>query len=182
MNTLNNIHALVDIDSQSAKRAIIELSNMMRHVVYESSAETIPISADMKFLENYIELMRVRYSQQIDIRFNYPKNLPSQYAIPPLVLIVFVENAFKHGISYKENSFINITITADNNELTCVVANSRHDHGTQSHSSHERSGIGLNNIIKRMDILFGNRYTLTTDNTDSKVYIVELVIPVTTNK
>jgi LytS/YehU family sensor histidine kinase len=124
--------------------------------------------------------MRLRYIDEVNITFSHA-DIPAcaRIKLPPLLLIVLVENAFKHGISYKNASFININITIDHNELTCVVANSRHDNDTQST---ERSGIGLNNIIKRMDILFGSSYTLTTDSTDSNVYIVELVIPVTTNK
>jgi sensor histidine kinase YesM len=90
-----------------------------------------------------------------------------------------VENAFKHGISYNNKSFININISVYNDELTCVVANSRH-HNDRTTS--ERSGIGLNNITKRMDILFGDSYSLTTDGSDNDVYVVELVIPITRNK
>lgn len=94
--------------------------------------------------------------------------------MPPLLLIVLVENSFKHGISYSEKSFIHINISVDNNQLSCVVANSRHDTTTEG-----RSGIGLDNITKRLDILFGKRYSLTADESDKSVYIVELVIPIT---
>ena len=93
--------------------------------------------------------------------------------MPPLLLIVLVENAFKHGISYNAKSFITVNISVDADELSCVVANSRHDAHTSSHS-----GIGLNNITKRLDILFGDSYTLSTDESDKSVYIVELVIPI----
>ena len=171
MNTLNNIHALVDIDSQSAKRAIIELSNMMRHVVYESSAETIPISADMKFLENYIELMRVRYSQQIDIRFNYPKDIPSQCAIPPLVLIVFVENAFKHGVGRKRESFIHIDVKVENNILEATFCNSINPIASG------KKGIGLENVRRRLEHIYGANYTLDIEQLEEK-YCVTLKMPV----
>ena len=100
MNTLNNIHALIDIDAESAKNAVIELSKMMRYVLYDSGHELISLNRDIQFLENYIELMRIRYTDDVDIRLEYPHNLPEQVSIPPLLLIVFVENAFKHGISY----------------------------------------------------------------------------------
>lgn len=93
--------------------------------------------------------------------------------MPPLLLIVLVENAFKHGISYNNKSFITVNISVDANELSCVVANSRHNAHNSGHS-----GIGLNNITKRLDILFGDSYTLSTDESDKNVYIVELVIPI----
>ena len=100
MNTLNNIHALIDIDTEYAKSAVIELSKMMRYVLYESGSETISLKKDIQFIENYIELMRIRYDSSIDICLDYPATIPNKVAIPPLLLIVFVENAFKHGVSY----------------------------------------------------------------------------------
>ena len=179
MNTLNNIHSLIDFDADMARKSVMELSHMLRHILYDSSESSTTLDKEITFLESYIKLMRIRYIDEVNITFSHP-DIPAcaRIKLPPLLLIVLVENAFKHGISYKNASFININITIDHNELTCVVANSRHDNDTQST---ERSGIGLNNIIKRMDILFGSSYTLTTDSTDSNVYIVELVIPVTTN-
>lgn len=171
MNTLNNIHALIDIDAKMAKRGLIELSEMMRHVVYESSADTIPISADMKFIENYIELMRVRYSQQIDIRFNYPKNLPSHYAIPPLVLIVFVENAFKHGVGRRCGSFIHIDVTLNHQTLQATICNSVHP------TAGGKKGIGLENVRRRLEHIFDTRYSLDIEQTEEK-YCVNLKIPV----
>ena len=171
MNTLNNIHALIDIDAKMAKRGLIELSEMMRHVVYESSADTIPISADMKFIENYIELMRVRYSQRIDIRFNYPKNLPSHYAIPPLVLIVFVENAFKHGVGRKQDSFIHIDVTLNHQTLQATICNSVHP------TAGGKKGIGLENVRRRLEHIFDTRYSLDIEQTEEK-YCVNLKIPV----
>lgn len=91
MNTLNNIHALIDIDAEYAKNAVIELSKMMRYVLYDSGRERIPLEKDIQFLENYIELMRIRYTGAIDIRVRYPEPLPGGVTIPPLLLIVFVE-------------------------------------------------------------------------------------------
>ena len=171
MNTLNNIHALIDLDTKIAKRGLIELSEMMRHVVYESSADTIPISADMKFIENYIELMRVRYSQQIDIRFNYPKNLPSHYTIPPLVLIVFVENAFKHGVGRRADSFIHIDVTLNHQTLQATICNSVHP------TAGGKKGIGLENVRRRLEHIFDTRYSLDIEQTEEK-YCVNLKIPV----
>lgn len=174
MNTLNNIHAMIDFDSTMAKRSVMELSRMMRHVLYDSSEEHTTLDKEVEFLHNYIELMRIRYDDDVDIKFTAPDITRCRSVkMPPLLLIVLVENAFKHGISYNNKSFITISISVDANELTCVVANSRHDYHTAGHS-----GIGLNNITKRLDILFGDGYTLSTDHSDKNIYIVELVIPI----
>ena len=171
MNTLNNIHALIDIDANSAKRGLIELSDMMRHVVYESSADTIPLGEDIKFIENYIELMRVRYPQQIDIRFNYPQTIPTGLTIPPLVLIVFVENAFKHGVGRRRDSFIHIDIAIDNDTLTAIFCNSVHP------KTDNKKGIGLENVSRRLEHIFGNNHSLDIDQTAER-YCVTLKIPI----
>lgn len=174
MNTLNNIHAMIDFDTDMAKRSVMELSHMLRHVLYDSGEETTSLDKEVEFLHSYIELMRVRFDDDVDINFNTPDiKLCRKINMPPLLLIVLVENAFKHGISYNNKSFITVNITVDNNELSCIVANSRH-----TSQATGNSGIGLNNITKRLDILFGNRYSLSIDDTDANVYIVELIIPI----
>lgn len=175
MNTLNNIHSMIDFDKDMARKSVMDLSRMMRHVLYDSGEQTTTLDKEVEFLSNYIELMRIRYIDDIDISFTFPDmNVCRRVELPPLLLIVLVENAFKHGISYNQESHIHINLYVDDDELTCVVANSRH----YSHSS-EHSGIGLNNITRRLDLLFGSRYVLDIDDGDEKQYIVKLVIPVT---
>ena len=173
MNTLNNIHALVDFDAESAKRCIIELSGMMRYVVYESSNDNIPLKQDIKFIENYIELMRIRYAQDIDIRLNYPKELSSAITIPPLILVVFVENAFKHGISHNHPSFIHIDIECDKEFMTARFRNSIFERLDKEH----KAGIGLDNVRKRLELIYGNRYELEIDNSAEDSYCITLKIP-----
>jgi LytS/YehU family sensor histidine kinase len=121
--------------------------------------------------------MRIRYIDEVTIEFNKPDIvLCRKIKLPPLLLIVLVENAFKHGISYNEKSYIKIDIIAFDDELTCIVTNSRHN---TTNSNTEHSGIGLSNITRRLEMLFGNRFTLTIDDSDEKRYTVELVIPIT---
>jgi LytS/YehU family sensor histidine kinase len=175
MNTLNNIHSMIDFDKDMARKSVMDLSRMMRHVLYDSGEQTTTLDKEVEFLSNYIELMRIRYIDDIDINFTFPDmNVCRRVELPPLLLIVLVENAFKHGISYNKESHINISLYVDGNELTCLVANSRH----YSQSS-ERSGIGLSNITRRLDLLFNNRYMLDIDDSDERQYVVKLVIPVT---
>ena len=173
MNTLNNIHALIDIDTEYAKSAVIELSKMMRYVLYESGSETISLKKDIQFIENYIELMRIRYDSSIDICLDYPATIPNKVAIPPLLLIVFVENAFKHGVSYNHASFIQIRIGYRDDAVTAVISNSRHEKSRPG-----TTGIGLENVKKRLALIYQDNYTLAIDDSDPAVYTVKLIIPI----
>lgn len=173
MNTLNNIHALIDIDTEYAKSAVIELSKMMRYVLYESGSETISLKKDIQFIENYIELMRIRYDSSIDICLDYPATIPNKVAIPPLLLIVFVENAFKHGASYNHASFIHIRIGYRDDAVTAVISNSRHEKSRPG-----TTGIGLENVKKRLALIYQDNYTLSIDDSDPAVYTVKLIIPI----
>lgn len=173
MNTLNNIHALIDIDTEYAKSAVIELSKMMRYVLYESGSETISLKKDIQFIENYIELMRIRYDSSIDICLDYPASIPNKVAIPPLLLIVFVENAFKHGVSYNHASFIHIRIGYRDDAVTAVISNSRHEKSRPG-----TTGIGLENVKKRLALIYQDNYTLSIDDSDPAVYTVKLIIPI----
>lgn len=173
MNTLNNIHALIDIDTEYAKSAVIELSKMMRYVLYESGSETISLKKDIQFIENYIELMHIRYDSSIDICLDYPATIPNKVAIPPLLLIVFVENAFKHGVSYNHASFIHIRIGYRDDAVTAVISNSRHEKSRPG-----TTGIGLENVKKRLALIYQDNYTLSIDDSDPAVYTVKLIIPI----
>ncbi|MEG0806781.1 MAG: histidine kinase [Alistipes sp.] len=173
MNTLNNIHALIDIDTEYAKAAIIELSKMMRYVLYESGREVISLNKDIQFLKNYIELMRIRYTNDVDIRVEYPQNLPEQISIPPLLLIVFVENAFKHGVSSSRASFIHLKIEYANHTVTSIISNSR----KMIQGDRQPAGIGLENVGKRLSLIYGaENYTLDIHE-EPTTYTVKLVIP-----
>jgi sensor histidine kinase YesM len=119
--------------------------------------------------------MRIRFVDDVDIRLTAPDvNECRKVSMPPLLLIVLVENAFKHGISYTKRSYIFINIEVTNNELKCVVENSSHQRNEAEHS-----GIGLSNITKRLDLLFGDNYTLDIDDSAGDSYRVKLIIPIT---
>lgn len=174
MNTLNNIHALIDIDSEAAKKSVIDLSRMMRYVLYDSESHDISLRRDIDFIDNYIRLMRIRYDEGIDIRFDYPSDIDPSIAIPPLLLIVFVENAFKHGVSYRKRSFIHISVSIGQGRVCCRTVNSRHPEP----KGHKR-GIGLENVRKRLELIYGDDFELRIDDSSADVYEIELNIPVT---
>ena len=171
MNTLNNIHALVDIDTEAAKQTVIQLSDMMRYVVYDTGGNSISLREDIKFIKNYIDLMRIRYTEDVAISFDYPQQLRGRVNIPPLIFIVFVENAFKHGISYNSTSYIKICIEY---EEGFVVAN--FENSVNNNSKQAKPGIGLENVRKRLDLIYGNRYDLQSVE-EKEIYRVTLRIP-----
>lgn len=175
MNTLNNIHALVDIDPERAKTTIVELSKMMRHILYEGSKKLIPLTREVEFLNLYVQLMRLRYTRKVHINVDVPPQLP-ELKLPPLMLIIFVENAFKHGISYREESFIDIKLRVENKRLLFSCCNSK---PTQVQRTNEKGGMGLQNVRQRLELLYDDDYTLDI-NDDEKTYEVKLDIPMQT--
>lgn len=175
MNTLNNIHALVDIDPERAKTTIVELSKMMRHILYEGSKKLIPLTREVEFLNLYVQLMRLRYTKKVHINVDVPPQLP-ELKLPPLMLIIFVENAFKHGISYREESFIDIKLRVENKRLLFSCSNSK---PTQIQRTNEKGGMGLQNVRQRLELLYDDDYTLDI-NDGEKTYEVKLDIPMQT--
>jgi len=172
MNTLNNIHALIDIDPQIAKDSIVDLSKIMRFVLYEGSKQTVPLERELQFLKDYVKLMRLRVSDKVPITVDIDEQ-PLRYEIPPLLLITFVENAFKHGISYNKPSFIDIQAKIVNNRFIFYCKNSKVPIRENS-----EGGIGLQNIKKRLELIYGENYTLNI-NEDPNIYQVQLEIPLT---
>lgn len=172
MNTLNNIHALVDIDPERAKNTIVELSKMMRYILYEGNNKLISLTRELQFIDNYVTLMRMRYTDKVSIRFAKPDVVPD-LTLPPLLLIIFVENAFKHGISYRTESFIDINVAVEQGRLLFACSNS-----TRQHPADEgkKGGMGLANVRRRLDLLFPGKYTLDIVHEDD-VYNVRLDMP-----
>lgn len=177
MNTLNNIHALVDINPERAKTTIVELSKMMRYILYEGDKKYIPVQREALFLKNYIELMRLRYSSRVSINLDIPEMMPD-VMLPPLLLIIFVENAFKHGVSYAAPSFIDIKVEVTQDKLKFRCRNSRQEQ--KPDEKKKKGGVGLANARRRLDLLFPNQYSLEIKEND-KEYDVQLEIPLSKN-
>ena len=171
MNTLNNIHALVDIDPEKAKESIEVFSKMMRILLYENESPTIPLSKEIDFIEHFISLMRLRYPEDtVKIETIFPEDR-SGAVVPPLVMASFVENSFKHGVSYSADSFIRIKVEMQEGKVVFRCSNSTHKSDSSS-----GQGIGLDNIRKRLELLYGQSYTLSIDGTSGR-FDVLLVIP-----
>ena len=174
MNTLNNIHALVDIDPERAKTSIVELSKLMRYVLYEGNNKLTSLSREVQFLNNYVRLMSMRYSDNVRISLDVPEILPDSL-LPPLLLVIFVENAFKHGISYRTKSFVEISLQPHGDRLLFSCRNSRPE---IKHDENMKGGVGLSNVRRRLDLLFPGNYTLDIKEQED-TYTVCLDIPLT---
>ena len=172
MNTLNNIHALVDINPEQAKDTILELSKMMRFVLYEGNKQGVPLSRELDFIRHYVALMQLRYTNKVKITLDLPQST-SDRQIPPLILITFIENAFKHGISYQHPSFIEISVSEHDGAMLFSCHNSKGEKPNE-----EKGGVGLANIRKRLNLLYGHDYALRIKN-DADTYSVELSLPFT---
>ena len=170
MNTLNNIHALVDINPEQAKDTILELSKMMRFVLYEGNKQGVPLSRELDFIRHYVTLMQLRYTNKVKITLDLPQET-SDRQIPPLILITFIENAFKHGISYQHESFIEVKVSEHDGAMHFSCRNSKGEKPNE-----EKGGVGLANIRKRLNLLYGRDYALSIKN-DADTYSVELTLP-----
>jgi LytS/YehU family sensor histidine kinase len=162
----------VDIDPEQAKASIEEFSKLMRHVLYEGDRPTIPLVKEMEFLRHYVSLMKLRYADTVRIDLSLPEK-DEGAEIPPLMLASFVENAFKHGISYEKPSFVHVTVSVEDGKIVFRCANSRQDSAQTA-----QHGVGLANVRGRLDLLYGDRYTLHFDQSGD-VYDVLLLLPAT---
>lgn len=170
MNTLNNIHSLVDIDQEQAKESILGLSKLMRHLLYESKNDEIPIIKEIEFLQSYVELMKLRYSDKVNVTFEITSDIPDK-CIPPLLFTSFVENAFKHGINLRKHSFITMIIEFKDENMQFLIKNSNYPK-----VDGENSGIGLENSKKRLTLLYGDYYDFDIFSNEN-IYQLTLRIP-----
>ena len=174
MNTLNNIHALVDIDPEKAKKSIVELSKLMRHILSDGDTNISPLSDEVQFLQNYIALMKMRFTGMVKVNTDFPA-MTSQKGIAPLILAIFAENAFKHGVSYKSPSNIDMTLRCHNNEFILFTCkNSKRKDGAKEKDLD--GGIGLRNVKNRLELIYGDRYHIDIKDTEDN-YKVRLLLP-----
>ena len=195
MNTLNNIHALVDIDPEQAKYTIEVLSKLMRYVLYEGNKTIAPLQKELDFIRHYVDLMKIRYTDKVRISVSLPTS-PSNPAspspgnkeegtssalnlmdiqVPSLLFTTFVENAFKHGVSYQQDSFIEISVRVDEaaHEIYFLCNNSRKPEAEEK----RKGGVGLENAKKRLALIYGDEYELKIDVTQEE-YRLLLRLPI----
>ncbi|MFL1895273.1 sensor histidine kinase [Aquimarina sp. 2-A2] len=161
-NMLNNLYGLVDKDAKKAQELILQLSDMMRYSIYEGEKETVLLSEEVTYLENYIELHKMRYLKTIDIQFNIEMK-DNDYEIMPLLFIILLENAFKHGVeNLRKNAYVHIHLLAQNNKVSFEIENNF----DSSEDKHEK-GIGLNNLKRRLELVYPKNHKLIFSKTDT---------------
>ena len=169
-NTLNNIYSLIEINQKDAREAVLSLSKMMRYLLYESEGGNTRLSKELEFMTGYIDLMKLRISNRVTLKVDFPEEF-TDVDIPPLLFIPFIENAFKHGVSNQGSSFINISMKVSDRQIVFIARNSVAM--VNGNSPREGSGIGLENVRKRLALLFPGHHELNTVEKDS-VFTAEL--------
>ncbi|MGV3560541.1 sensor histidine kinase [Larkinella arboricola] len=171
-NTLNNIYALTLIDGEASREALHRLSRMMRYVLYETGNDTTMLSKEIDFVQDYIQLMQLRLTDKVTVTLEQPTPL-KDVPVAPMLLLPFVENAFKHGVSAIMPSRIVISIHQDGSQLEMKVRNTIFPEKNQS--LEVGSGIGLTNTRRRLDLLYPERYQLSVmEDQPANEYLVHL--------
>ncbi len=172
-NTLNNIYSLIAISPDRAQCAVLELSKLLRYVLYENSQPYVPLEKELEFNQNYIELMRLRLARHVKVNIDIPQGLCRGYKIAPLLFITLIENAFKHGTSATEESFVKIQMREPSQGIIeCRIENSYFPKGETDKSG---SGIGLKNLSRQLELLYPDKHSLQAER-DSHTYRAILII------
>ena len=172
-NTLNNIYSLIAISPDRAQSAVLELSKMLRYVLYENAQAYVPMEKELEFNHNYIELMRLRLARHVKVEVDMPRGLCRGYQIAPLLFITLIEDAFKHGTSASEPSFVKIVMSEPSQGvIECHIENSCFPKDENDKSG---SGIGLKNLSRQLELLYPGKYTLHAES-DTRVYRSSLTI------
>jgi hypothetical protein len=171
-NTLNNIYSLIGRNNEDSKNAIIKLSKLMRYVLNESGQADKLLSDEIEFMNNYIDLMKLRIGSKTRLNVEFPAEC-KDLKIPHLLFVSLIENAFKYGISVQEESYVNISLECGENNILFKCENGlpESNNGTNITSS----GIGLDNLKKRLDLIYPGRHRLEITRTRDK-YEVNLII------
>ena len=169
-NMLNNLYGLVGTDAKKAQDLILKLSDMMRYSIYEGEKERVTLEEEAEYLKNYIELHKMRYHKKIDVIFNLKIHVEG-LKIMPLLFIILLENAFKHGVeTLRENAYVHVNMTATSNKIQFNVENN-----FDITLPGEKDGIGLNNLKRRLELVYPNSHNLSLSKVKD-VYRSELNI------
>ena len=171
-NTLNNISSLVQIDADSAQDSISQLSDLLRYALYESNKPEVPLANEIEFMNNYIDLMKLRCNEMSTVTTDLQAG-DRPIAVVPLLFISVIENAFKHGISTRDKSFVDIHLHVTGDDITFTCDNSNYPKPDTNRSG---SGVGLENMGRRLELLYPERYTYFHELREGNVYHVEITL------
>lgn len=170
-NTLNTIYLLAHKKSDQTEHVVVKLSEIMRYMIYESNAAEVSLSREIKYLSDYIDLQKMRLSKKVEVQF-YVEGESDGLLVAPMMFIPFIENAFKHGVSYIEKSFIEIDLKVENDAIKFSTRNVLLPYKDEEEGS---SGVGLENVKKRLALLYPERHSLQISQ-ENKEFIVNLFI------
>jgi len=170
-NTLNNLYALTLKKSDSAPAIVLKLSDLLNYMLYECNTDRVPLKKEIELLENYVSLEKLRYGDHLDISFNVKGDI-QQKAIAPMLILPFVENSFKHGVSGEtEEAWISVDLSVKDDLMTLKVDNSKSGQVTKDEQQY-KEGIGLNNVKRRLELLYPDKYDLKIMDTDESYLVV----------
>lgn len=173
LNTLNNVYALIEFNPPKAQQAVLDLSKLLRHLLYDNNQTFVPLRQEADFIQNYIELMRIRLPDNVQLDTHISYSETEHTVIAPLIFISLIENAFKHGISADKPSFISVSLTEVGNGTVIFI--SQNSCFPKSDTDRSGSGIGTKLVRKRLELLYHNRYSWHTI-VENDVYTTELII------
>ena len=169
-NALNNIYSLVDISPEKAKETLHSLGKLMRYLLYDTETEKVLLQKEINFMIMYIELMKLRFSDKTQVHYSFPDD-KNNISVAPLLFISLIENAFKHGISATQNSTISFTMNITETSIQFISENRNFAKDEKDKSG---SGIGIQNLEKRLQLLYPGRYSFTTA-VEGDMYKVALI-------
>lgn len=171
-NTLNNLYALTLKSSKEAPEVVLKLSDLLNYMLYECSADKVSLEKEVKLVEDYIALEKIRYGDRLSVSFNSSSEI-NGVKIAPLMILPFVENAFKHGVSEElDDSWISIDLSKKEESLTLKVENSKSIQVEQDDRFEYKQGIGLKNVKRRLEILYPGAYTLDIHESSESFLVV----------
>lgn len=176
-NTLNNLYALTLAKSNEAPETVLKLSDLMSYIIYKGKSKYVSLMSEINHIQDYLDLEKLRYGKKLDVDITITESIEDKY-IPPLLLLPFLENAFKHGGMVDRKLPISISIEV--NELTLIFTVKNHLKGVydkESKINGESQGIGIKNTLRRLDILYSNTYSLKVDEENNEHKII-LSVPV----
>ncbi|MFT3703847.1 MAG: sensor histidine kinase [Agriterribacter sp.] len=172
-NTLNNIYSLASVQSTQTSPAVMKLSEIMRYVIYDAQADYVPLDKEIEYIRNYIELQKMRSNDKLLLTFDTSGDI-AEPKIAPLILLSFIENAFKYGISNHEKSNININIAVSDGTLQMMVSNTIFNRP----GSNQLNSIGIPNSSRRLELLYPNKHALKMNRLEN-IFTVDLKIDLT---
>lgn len=170
-NTLNNLYALVIKKSPNAPNVVMKLSEIMQYVLYEVKEPKVKLAKSINYLYSYLELEKLRYGERVQSEISIDGDI-DDVEVPPLLFLPFIENCFKHGTQHNEDIKVTIGFAIKDNFLYFTVKNNH----AEKQIKFKKHGIGIENVNRRLELLYGNRYNLETRPLDD-IYSVKMIIP-----